>query len=48
MIVLPPGCAEAYQKYIELAPDGPYAGDVKAILQSAGQKIASTYKAPKK
>jgi tetratricopeptide (TPR) repeat protein len=48
MIVLPAGCAEAYQKYLELAPDGPYSADVKAILQSAGQKIASTYKAPKK
>jgi tetratricopeptide (TPR) repeat protein len=48
MIVLPPGCAEAYQKYLELAPDGPYAGDVKAILQQAGQKINSTFKATKK
>ena len=48
MIVLPPGCAEAYQKYLELAPTGPYAAEVKGILEQAGQKIASTYKAPKK
>jgi hypothetical protein len=48
MIVLPPGCAEAYQKYLELDPTGQFAGDVKGILAQAGQKIVSTYKAPKK
>ncbi|MGA2249618.1 tetratricopeptide repeat protein [Terracidiphilus sp.] len=47
-IVLPPGCAEAYQKYLELAPTGPYAADAKSILDSAGQKIQSSYKAGKK
>jgi tetratricopeptide (TPR) repeat protein len=47
-IVLPPGCAEAYQKYLELAPDGPYAADAKGILEQAGQKVSSTYKAGKK
>ncbi|KAA6460221.1 hypothetical protein DYQ86_14345 [Acidobacteria bacterium AB60] len=47
-IVLPPGCAEAYQKYLELAPTGPYAADAKGILDQAGQKINSTYKAGKK
>ena len=47
-IVLPEGCGEAYQKYLELAPDGPYAADVQGILQSAGQKINSTYKATTK
>ncbi len=47
-IVLPPGCGEAYQKYLELAPTGPYAADVKGILDQAGQKIDSSYKAPKK
>jgi tetratricopeptide (TPR) repeat protein len=44
-IVLPPGCGEAYQKYLELDPNGPYSADVKGILDSAGQKVASTYKA---
>jgi len=44
-IVLPPGCAEAYQKYLDLAPNGPYAGEVQSILQSAGEKINSTYRA---
>jgi tetratricopeptide (TPR) repeat protein len=47
-IVLPPGCAEAYQKYLELAPTGPYAADAKSILDSAGQKISNSYKAGKK
>lgn len=47
-IVLPPGCGEAYQKYLELAPTGPYAADVKGILDQAGQKVSSSYKAGKK
>jgi tetratricopeptide (TPR) repeat protein len=46
-IVLPPGCGEAYQKYLELAPTGPYAADVKGILDQAGSKVDSTYKASK-
>ena len=47
-IVLPPGCAEAYQKYLELAPTGPYAADAKGILDQAGQKVSSSYKSGKK
>jgi tetratricopeptide (TPR) repeat protein len=47
-IVLPPGCAEAYQKYLELAPTGPYAADAQGILAQAGQKVSSTYKADTK
>jgi tetratricopeptide (TPR) repeat protein len=46
-IVLPPDCTEAYQKYLELAPTGPYAGEVKGILAQAGQKIESGFKADK-
>ncbi len=46
-IVLPPDCTEAYQKYLALAPTGPYAGEVKGILDQAGEKINSNYKAPK-
>ena len=46
-ILLPPGCAEAYQKYLELAPTGPYAADAQGILAQAGQKVSSTYKAGK-
>ncbi len=47
-IVAPPGCVEAYQMYLELAPDGPHATDVKGILQGIGAEVKSTYKAPKK
>jgi tetratricopeptide (TPR) repeat protein len=47
IIQLPPGCAEAYQKYLELAPTGPYAADAQGILAQAGQKVSSTYKAGK-
>ena len=47
-IVLPDECTAAYQKYLELAPAGPYANEVAGILQQAGQKINSNYKAPGK
>jgi hypothetical protein len=46
-IILPPGCAEAYQKYLELAPTGPYAAEVKGILNQASQKVDASYKAAK-
>jgi tetratricopeptide (TPR) repeat protein len=37
LYVLPPGCAEAYQMYLKLAPTGPFANDAKGILaQAAG------------
>ena len=45
---VPPGCVEAYQKYLELAPDGPHAADVKGVLEGIGEPVKSTYKAPKK
>jgi tetratricopeptide (TPR) repeat protein len=47
-IVLPADCTAAYQKYLELAPTGPYATEVQGILQQAGEKISSSYKAPGK
>lgn len=47
-IILPPGCQEAYEKYLQLAPDGPYAGEVKGILQQAGQKQETSFKAGRK
>ena len=47
-ITAPPGCVEAYQTYLELAPDGPHAADVKGILAGIGEQVKSTYKAPKK
>jgi tetratricopeptide (TPR) repeat protein len=47
-ITAPPGCVDAYQKYLELAPDGPHAQEVKDILTGIGEKVKSTYKAGKK
>jgi tetratricopeptide (TPR) repeat protein len=44
----PPGTSEALNKYLELAPDGPHAADVKAMLQAIGAKIETTYKEKKK
>ncbi|MBV8630802.1 MAG: carboxypeptidase regulatory-like domain-containing protein [Silvibacterium sp.] len=46
--VVPPGCMEAYQKYLDLAPNGPFAPEVKQILQTMGSKVSGTYKAGKK
>lgn len=45
-IVPPPGCLDAYQKYLQLAPDGPQAAAVKDILTQMGQKVETKYKAP--
>ena len=44
-IIAPPGCVEAYQKYLELAPKGPHAEEVKEILAGIGEQMKSTYKA---
>jgi tetratricopeptide (TPR) repeat protein len=47
-IVAPPGCVEAYQKYLELAPNGPHAADIEGILTGIGAKVKSSYRAGKK
>ncbi|HEV2276131.1 MAG TPA: tetratricopeptide repeat protein [Acidobacteriaceae bacterium] len=47
-IVAPPGTAEAYQKYLELAPTGPFAGEAQQVLAEIGEKINSKYSAKKK
>jgi tetratricopeptide (TPR) repeat protein len=44
--VTPPGCLEAYQTYLQLAPDGPHAEDVKGVLAGMGETVQSVYKAP--
>jgi len=46
--VLPPGCLDAYQEYLELAPTGVHAADVKGLLDSLGQPQKSSFKAGKK
>lgn len=35
-MILPEGCAGAYQKYLDLDPNGPYSADAKGILAAAG------------
>ena len=47
-IVPPPGCVDAYQKYLQLAPDGAQAPAVKDVLTQLGQKVETRYKAPGK
>ena len=37
-IDLPPGCAEGYQKYLTLAPAGPYAAEAQSMLQRAEKR----------
>ena len=46
--VVPPGTVEALNKYLELAPDGAHAADVKAMLDALGVKVETTYKPKKK
>jgi tetratricopeptide (TPR) repeat protein len=45
--VLPPGCLEAYQKYLELDPNGRHAQDVKDLLANLGQTQKESFKAKK-
>jgi tetratricopeptide (TPR) repeat protein len=47
-IIPPPGCVDAYQKYLQLAPDGPHAQAVQEVLQSLGEKVDTHYSAKKK
>ena len=47
-LVPPPGCVEAYSKYLDLAPTGRFAPEVKGILAEMDQSVLSSYKAGKK
>ena len=47
-VTAPPGCVDAYQHYLALAPDGAHAAEVKEILTGIGEKVESNYKASKK
>ena len=46
-IVPAPGCVEAYDKYLELDPDGPQAPSVRETLAALGQKVETHYAAKK-
>jgi tetratricopeptide (TPR) repeat protein len=41
-----PGTAEAFQKYLTLKPDGPFAESAKSMLATLGTSIDTTYKNP--
>lgn len=43
-IQLPPGCADAYRKFLDMAPNGPLADDARNILTQAGETSHSSYK----
>jgi len=47
-LVFPPGTAEAFQKYVELKPDGAFSESAKGMLQAMGQKVETTFSNPKK
>ena len=42
----PAGTAEAFNKYLQLAPEGPHAADAKQMLAAIGAKIDTTYHDP--
>jgi tetratricopeptide (TPR) repeat protein len=44
----PPGTAEAFQKYLDLAPNGPNVETAKAMMASMGATVQTTFKAPGK
>lgn len=43
-ISAPPGTAEAYQKYLDLAPTGPFSNDAKQVLAELSATQATSYK----
>lgn len=47
-IIAPPGCLEAYQKYLQLAPNGPFANDAKAVIQEMSATQSTSYNNKKK
>jgi tetratricopeptide (TPR) repeat protein len=47
-MVAPPGTAEAFQKYLELQPTGPYADVAKQMLASIGAPVQTGFGAKKK
>ena len=41
--IAPPGTAEAFQKYLEIAPEGPNAQSAKDLLTSIGSSVETSY-----
>jgi len=47
-VAAPPGMAEALQKYLELAPNGPNADGAKAMLATINGGVSTSYQNPTK
>lgn len=47
-VIAAPGTDEALNKYLQLAPDGPHAADVKQMLAYIGSKVETSFKSQKK
>jgi len=45
-LIFPDGTSQAFQKYLELKPDGPNAASAKGMLETMGSKIETQYKNP--
>ncbi|HYI92990.1 MAG TPA: tetratricopeptide repeat protein [Bryobacteraceae bacterium] len=45
-LTFPEGTAQAFQKYLELKPDGQFAEPAKSMLTTMGSKVETTYQAP--
>jgi tetratricopeptide (TPR) repeat protein len=43
-IVLPPGCSEAYNKFLSMEPTGPLADDARSILDQSGETVHKSYR----
>lgn len=46
--ILPPGCLEDYQTYLELDPNGKFSAEVKDLLNNLGQPVKNSFKAGRK
>jgi hypothetical protein len=40
-VIYPPGCVEAFQKYLQLEPNGPHANEVRSVLALGGGTAAA-------
>ena len=47
-VIAPPGMADAFQKYLELQPDGVHAAEAKNDLALVGSTVETSYGTTKK
>jgi tetratricopeptide (TPR) repeat protein len=43
-MIPPPGCVDAYQAFLQLAPSDPKAPEVKVMIESLGEKVQTKFK----